>query len=112
MRTLSIEIDDEVEKALEWDIATDLETHFRKFVFAKARQCAIEICRLALEDHTHTILSLADKQLLRTYLDNQGIVLTSVNQLPDNIKKEIVKRANIKSAAERQAEFEAKPLGE
>ena len=52
------------------------------------------------------ILSLADKRDLRIWLDNQGIVLTSVKQLPDNIKKEIVKRAVIKSAAERNAEQE------
>ena len=104
MRTLSVEIDDDVEKALEWDIL-DLDAWARNAVFNKARRCADEICRLALEDKTHTILSLADKQLLKTYLDNQGIVLTSVKQLPDNIKKEIVKRANIKSAAERNAEI-------
>ena len=105
MKTFSIEIDDEVEKALLWDIV-DLDEWARNAVFNKARQCANEICKQALEDKTHTILSLEDKQLLRTYLDNQGIVLTSIKQLPDNIKKEIVKRANIKSAAERQAEAE------
>jgi len=102
-RTISIQIDDEVEKALLWDIV-DLDAWANNAIFNKARQCADEICRKALEDKTHTILSLADKQTLRDYLNNQGIVLTSIKQLPDNIKKEIVKRANIKSAAERQAE--------
>ena len=105
MRTISVEIDDEVEKALEWDIV-NLNTWANNAIFNKARQCADEICRLALEDKTHTILSLADKQLLRDYLNDQGIVLTSVKQLPDSIKREIVKRAVIKSAAERQAEQE------
>ena len=103
MKTFSITIDDEVQKALEWNIL-DLDVWANNAVFNKARQCADKICDLALEDKTHTILSLEDKQLLRTYLDNQGIVLTSIKQLPDNIKKEIVKRANIKSAAEREAE--------
>lgn len=103
MKTFNIEIDDEVQKALEWDIV-NLDFWANNAIFNKARQCADEICRLALEDKTHTILSLEDKQLLRTYLDNQGIVITSIKQLPDNIKKEIVKRANIKSAAEREAE--------
>ena len=106
MKTFNIEIDDEVQKALEWDIV-NLDLWANNAVFNKARRCADEICKLALEDKTHTILSLEDKQLLRTYLDNQNIVITSVKQLPDNIKKEIVKRANIKSAAEREAEFEA-----
>lgn len=108
-KTFNIEIDDEVQKAMEWDIV-NLDFWANNAVFNKARQCADEICRLALEDKTHTILSLADKQLLRDYLTNQGIILSSVKQLPDNIKKEIVKRANIKSAAERQAEFEAQEL--
>jgi len=104
-KTFNITIDDEVQKAMEWDIV-DLDEWANNAIFNKARQCADEICRLALEDKTHTILSLEDKQLLRTYLDNQGIVLTSIKQLPDNIKKEIIKRANIQSAAEREAEQE------
>ncbi len=103
MKTFNITIDDEIQKAMEWDIL-DLDIWFNNAIFNKARQCADEICRLALEDRTHIILSLADKQLLRDYLTSQGIVLTSVKQLPDNIKKEIVKRATIKSAAEREAE--------
>lgn len=106
MKTFSIPIDDEIQKALKWDIV-DLDIWANNAIFNKARQCADEICKQALEDKTHTILSLADKQLLRTYLDNQGIVLTSIKQLPDNIKKEIVKRANIQSAAKRNAAIEA-----
>lgn len=102
MKAFSITIDDEVQKALEWDIV-DLDMWANNAIFNKARRCADEICRLALEDKTHTILSLENKQLLRDYLTDQGIVLTSVKDLPENIKKEIVKRANIESAAERQA---------
>ena len=101
-KTFNITIDDEVEKALEWDIV-NLDMWANNAIFNKARQCADEICKQALEDKTHTILSLEDKQLLRDYLSNQGIVLTSIKDLPDSIKKEIVKRANIESAAERQA---------
>ena len=103
MKTFSITIDDEIQKALEWDIV-DLDVWANNAVFNKARKCADEICRLALEDTTHTILSQANKELLANYLANQGIVLTSVKQLPNGIKKEIVKRANIKSAAERNTE--------
>jgi hypothetical protein len=111
MRTLSVEIDDADEKALEWDIF-DLDEWARNAIFNKARRCKDEICKLALEDKTHTILSLDDKKLLRDYLDNQGIIITSVKQLPDNIKREIVRRANIKSAAERNAEAEKEATGE
>ena len=106
MKTLSKTIDDEVQKALEWGIV-DLDVWHSNAIFNKARRCADQICTHALEDKTHTILSLADKQLLRDYLSNQGIILTSVKELPENIKKEIVKRANIKSAAEREAERQA-----
>jgi len=105
MKTFEITIDDEVQKALEWDIV-NLDGWANNAIFNKARQCADEICKQALEDKTHTILSLADKKLLRDYLTNQGIILTSVKELPNNIKKEIVKRAVIKSAAEREAELE------
>jgi len=105
MKTVSVQISDEEKKALEWDIVS-LQEWADNALHNKARRCADEICKLALEDKTHTILSLEDKQLLRTYLDNQGIVLTSIKQLPNNIKAEIVKRANIKSAAEREAEEE------
>lgn len=105
MKVFNIEIDDEVQKALEWDIV-DLDTWAHNAIYDKARRCADKIITLALDDKTHTILSLADKQLLRDYLSNQGVVITSVKQLPDNIKKEIVKRANIQSAAEREAENE------
>lgn len=104
MKTLSITIDDEVQKAMEWDIV-DLDIWANNAIFNKARQCADEICKQALEDKEHIILSLADKKLLRDYLTNQGIILSSVKQLPDNIKREIVKRAVIKSAAERNAEL-------
>ena len=104
-KTFEITIDDEVQKAMEWDIV-DLDIWANNAIFNKARRCADEICRLALEDNTHTILSLADKQLLRDYLSTEGIVLTSVKQLPQYVKKEIVKRANIQSAAERMGEIE------
>jgi len=106
MITVSVQISDEEQKALEWDIVS-LQEWADNALHNKARRCADEICRMALEDKTHAILSLENKQLLRDYLTTQGIVLTSVKDLPANIKKEIVKRANIQSAAERQAEIEA-----
>ena len=108
MITVSVQISGEEKKALEWDIVS-LQEWANNALHNKARRCADEICKQALEDKTHTILSLEDKQLLRQYLDNQGIVITSIKQLPNNIKAEIVKRANIKSAAERQAEAEQNP---
>lgn len=96
----------EEEKALLWDMIS-IQGWAENAVFNKVRQCADEICRLALEDNTHTILTVDEKRLLRDTLDAQGIVLTSVKQIPLNIKRQIVAKARIKSAAERQAEFEA-----
>ena len=113
MKTLSETLDDIVQKALEWDIAVPLEEWFHNAVTEKYRHCADAICQLALDDKTHTILSLDDKKLLRDYLNNQDIVITSIKQLPENIKREIVKRANIKSANERNlliAYFSSIPL--
>lgn len=103
MITVSVQISDEEKKALEWDIV-DLQEWANNALHDKARKCADEIIKLALEDKTHTILSIEDKQLLRTYFDNQGIIIPPpIQQFPNNIKAEIVKRANIQSAAERNA---------
>lgn len=103
MHTFNITIDDAMEKAMEWDIMS-LDAWAQNAINNKARRCSDEICQMALDDQTDTILSTENKQLLRQYLDNQGIHFISVKQLPISIKKEIVKRANIKSAAEREAE--------
>jgi len=100
-----IEIDDATKKALEWDIV-DLDIWANNAVYSKARMTTDKICKLALTDKTHTILALQDKITLQQYLSNQGIYITSISDLPEYVKKEIVRRANIQSAAERQEEFE------
>jgi len=106
MANYTIPLSSEEEKALLWDMVS-IQEWAENAVFNKARQCADEICCLALEDKTHTILTLAEKRQLRDALDAQGIVLTSVKQIPVGIKRQIVAAARVKSAAERQAEFEA-----
>ena len=104
MKTFNIEIDDEIQKAMEWDIV-NLDFWANNAIFNKARQCGDAICELAINDQTGTILSAEDRQELKTYLANNNIdILTSIRQLPNNVKKEIVKRANIQSAAERNEE--------
>ena len=47
MKTLAETLDDEVQKALEWDIADPLEVWHKNAIYTKARRCADEICRLA-----------------------------------------------------------------
>lgn len=111
----NLTITDEELKALEWDIAAkneqgDVDVNgtidwwVKNAIAEKARRCILRICREALADKTNTILSTADKQALRQYLDNQGIVLAEISDLPENVIREIVKRANIQSAVERNAE--------
>jgi len=107
MAQYTITLTTEEEKALLWDMIS-IQEWADNAVHNKARQCADEICRIALEDQTHTILTRAEKRQLRDYLDNQGVVLTSVKQLPINAKRQIVAVARVKSAAERQAEFDAR----
>ena len=106
MPQIIIDFTNEEEKALLWDVAT-VQEWVNNVLYNKARQCADEICKQALEDKTHTILTLAEKRLLRDWLDANDIVLTSVKQLPVNIKRQVVAAARVKSAVEREAEREA-----
>ena len=106
MRDYIFTLTTEEEKALLWDMIS-IQEWGDNALRNKARQCADEICRIALEDSTHTILTIDEKRLLRDWLDVNDIVLTSVKQLPNNIKRQIVAAARVKSAAERQAEDEA-----
>jgi len=102
----TITVTDEEYKALAWDIV-DPVAWIDNLVHDKARRCADAIITLALDDLTHTILTAAEKELLVDALQAQGIIINTVKSLPDTIKAEIVKRARIKTAAERQLEIEA-----
>lgn len=105
----TITITDEKVKALRWNIV-DIQAwadNWLDKMKVKADQCVDAICQLAIEDETHTILTLAEKQQIRDWLDANGIVLTSIKQLPDNIKAQIVTAARVQTAAERQAEADA-----
>ena len=103
MGTYSITATVEQEKALLWDMA-NIQEWLENALHNKTRQCTDEICRLALEDKTNTILTAAEKIALRDYLNTQGVIITSVKGLPEAVKKQIVARARVKSALERQAE--------
>lgn len=101
-----ISLSEEQEKAILWDVVMPIQEYLQYHIDEKARRCTDEICRLALEDQTHTILTLDEKKQLRDYLDAQGIIITSLKQLPLAVKTQILAAARIKSAAERQAEAE------
>ena len=109
MPTITVTVSDEEEKALLWKVVS-LQEWADNAIHSKARKCMNEICMIAIEDKTHTIITKAEKIQLRDWLNNNNIILSSVNQLPNNIKDMIVAAANIKSAAERKAEFESTPI--
>lgn len=106
MPQYTVTLSDEEEKAFLW-VMVSVQDWLGNAIHSRARQCVDEICRFALEDNTHTILTLAEKRLLRDWLDAHDIVLTSVKKLPNNIKRQIVAAARVMSAAERKAEAEA-----
>jgi len=94
----TITLTDAEEKALlfnEWELGQTTQELLEWFIHKKAAERIDEVCRVALEDHTHTILSLENKQLLITYLSNRGIVLTTVEKFPLSVKEEIVNRSNL-----------------
>jgi len=104
-RIITITLNDEAVKALEWDIAEELELWANIVLNNRIKWCYDKLCEEALADTTDTILTVEDKQAIATMLNNQGItIIRSVKALPENVKEEIVKRANIKSAVERNAE--------
>jgi len=106
MATYTITLTDEEEKAWRWAML-DIETFLLNAQANRSRRLFDAICRLALEDDTHSILTLPEKRWLRDYLDNKGVVLTSIAKIPDNVKALIVAAARVKSAAERNAQLEA-----
>ena len=72
-----------------------------------ARRRVNEICEEALNDQADTILTKEEKHSIVAELAKSGRIITTVKQMPETIKRQIVSKARIKSAAERQAEEEA-----
>lgn len=106
MAQYTITLTDEEEKAWRWSIL-DIEPFLLNAQANRTRRLFDRICRLALEDDTHTIITLPEKRWLRDYLDDEGIILTSIARLPDNVKALIVAAARVKSTADRNAQLEA-----
>ena len=101
----TITVTDEELKALTWDIV-DPPAWLDNLVHEKARKCADAIITLALDDTTHTILTQDEKRQLVQALDVLGIVINTVDALPNSIKAAIIQKARVKTAAERQQEIE------
>jgi len=88
-----IQIDAEEEKALGTAMADIVEWH-QNFLRHRARQEIDRIVEMALRPSSN-MLTDEDKQKLRQYLDEHGIVVASPRDLPIQIKKTIVKRAKV-----------------
>ena len=88
-----IQIDTEEEKALSIAMADIVEWH-QNFLKHRARQEIDRIVEMALRPGSN-MLTDEDKQKLRQYLDEHGIVVALPRDLPMNIKKAIVKRVTI-----------------
>ena len=88
-----ITIDAEEEKALSTAMADIVEWH-QNFLKHRARQEIDRVVEAALRPDS-TMLTDQDKQKLRQYLDEHGIVVASPRDLPIQIKKAIVKRAKV-----------------
>ena len=108
-KSITVSITDEEEKALLTDILS-LQDWLDNAIHNKARQCIDDVCRQALEDETNTVLTAVEKQGIVSALATQGRIITTVKQLPADIKAQIVSNARVKTAAERQAELEKQPI--
>ncbi len=95
-------------KALESDMASIPLWHINALNEA-CRRLTDKICSDALGNGSEKVepLTVPQKQKVASALASQGIVLSPVKQMPQSIKDQIIEMAKIKSAAERQAEFEA-----
>jgi len=85
-----IQIDTEEEKALKVVMADIVEWH-QNFIKHRARQEIDRIVEMALRPSSK-MLSNEDKKLLRQHLDEEGIVIASVRDLPMEVKKKIVRK--------------------
>ena len=106
----TVTLSEEQEKALLTDMGS-IQDWLNNAIHNKARQMVDKICDKALSDQTDTILTSTEKQEIVTLLASQGKIISTVKQMPENIKLEIVKKARIKSAAEREAELKASMEG-
>jgi len=88
-----VTIDTEEEKALGMVMADIVEWH-QNFIKHRARQEIDRIVEMSLRPSSK-MLSNEDKKLLRQHLDEKGIIVASIRDLPIEAKKEIVKKVKI-----------------
>jgi hypothetical protein len=104
-KSITVSITAEEEKALLTDIVS-LQEWLDNAIHNKARQCIDEVCRQALEDESNSILTVMERQEIVSALAAQGRIISTVKQLPADIKAQIVACARVKTTAQRQADLE------
>ena len=100
----TIELTPEQEKALLTDMVS-IDEFIRNALLTRANRYINLICEKALKDETGEILAEIDKANIENQIAALGKVIYGMEDLPDNIKTEIVQKASIKSAAERNEEI-------
>jgi len=88
-----IELTEEETKALSLDIANIIEFH-TNFIKQRVRQNIDKIVEEALRPNSKLITD-EDRKALFQYLYEKGIFVSNPRELPIEIKKEIVKKANL-----------------
>jgi len=88
-----VKVSVEEERALSVAMASMVEWH-ENFLKHRIKQEINNIVEKALEPGSK-LLTREDKQQLRKLLDQYNVMVVDPKNLPDEIKKEIVKRANL-----------------
>jgi len=88
-----LELTEEETKALSFDIADIVEFH-TNFIKQRVRQNIDKIVEEALRPNSKLITD-EDRKALFQYLYEKGIFVSNPRELPIEIKKEIVKKANL-----------------
>lgn len=106
MGQYTVTLSKEEEKALLTDMAS-IQDWINNVIYNKARQCMDRVNEEALKPNSE-MLTNDDLIHIRRMMDeaNLPIVVVTPKALPNHIKGEVVRRAKIKSATERQAELE------
>lgn len=97
---------EEEEKALLTDTIS-IQEWIDNAIHNKARQCIDTVCQQALSGDDETILTKAEKREIVRALATEGKIISTVKQMPVGIKHQIVQKAKVESAAERNARMEA-----
>lgn len=106
MGQYTVTLSAEEEKALLTDMAS-VQSWLDNVIHNKARQCIDAVCEQALSENGETMLTKAEKQEVVSALATEGRIISTVKQMPESVKADIVKKARVESAAERQERLES-----